>query len=289
MIQEIKTLKRVNRENESLNFGISRMEEIYERRGGVKDDPHRHDFYTVLLVVKGKGEHIIDFNSYPIEDMQVHFIGPGQVHQVIEHEASTGYSMVFSTRFLLENHIPVDFIEDLNLFNNYGYAPPMSLEDSQLGQLRQICEEMLSWYKNPRKHWSHAIGSLLKLFLIECNNHCSLPSTGESPKEGSQRILKDFRRLVNENYREMHSTSAYADRLHITPDHLNRVIKTQIGKTAKEYIQARIMIAARRMLYFTQLSNKEIAYALGFSEPAHFSSFFKKCSGTSPSAFRKEH
>ena len=91
------------------------------------------------------------------------------------------------------------------------------------------------------------------------------------------------------HYKTWHATSQYANELNITPDHLNRSIKSLIGKTAKEYIQARITIAAKRMLYFSDLSTKEIAYDLGFSEPANFSNFFKKCTGISPSEFKKNH
>jgi AraC-like DNA-binding protein len=66
------------------------------------------------------------------------------------------------------------------------------------------------------------------------------------------------------------------------------VVKSLSGKTAKDFIQSRIIIEAKRMLYFTELSLKEIGYQLGFSEPANFSAFFKKSTGKSPSLFRNQ-
>jgi len=77
-------------------------------------------------------------------------------------------------------------------------------------------------------------------------------------------------------------------KLNISPDHLNRIIKAHSGKTAKELIQNRILIASKRLLYFTNLSTKEIAFELGFSEPSNFSSFFKKLSSFTPSDFREK-
>ena len=94
--------------------------------------------------------------------------------------------------------------------------------------------------------------------------------------------------MVNESYKSEHSISYYADQLHITPDQLNRIIKSTIGKTSKEYIQSRLITEAKRLLYFSNLSNKEIAFELGFNEPANFSAFFKKCSGFSPLNFKKK-
>ncbi len=64
--------------------------------------------------------------------------------------------------------------------------------------------------------------------------------------------------------------------------------RNSIGKTSKELIQSRISIEAKRMLYFSDLSIKEIGYELGFSEPANFSAFFKNCTGMSPSTFRNK-
>ena len=111
----IKTYDHVNRLDKNLSFSISRMEDIYDKRQGIKDEAHRHDFYTILLIKRGKGEHIIDFNAYKIAENQVYFINPGQVHQLIENEKSYGYAITFSQQFLAQNNISPDFIDDLNI------------------------------------------------------------------------------------------------------------------------------------------------------------------------------
>jgi len=100
-------------------------------------------------------------------------------------------------------------------------------------------------------------------------------------------LVRSFKNLVDLSYKNEHSTHFYSNLLHISADHLNRTIKSKIGKTAKDYIQARIITEAKRLLYFTSLSNKEIGYELGFNEPANFSAFFKKHTQLSPSSFKK--
>lgn len=286
-MDKIKTYQHVNASNSKLSFGISRMEAIYTQRKGQTDTPHRHDYYTALLIKKAQGKHLIDFESYPLNDLQVYFITPGQIHQIVEETMSIGYAMVFSVEFLIENNIPLSFINDLNLFNSYNQNPPLDLRLDQLDKLTYYCEEIIACQDNEHKFKTAATGALLKLFLIYCNQLCTRPTTNTQQLEAGNSILKNFKHLVEEHYVTWHHTSDYAKTLNITPDHLNRTIKSLIGKTAKNYIQSRITIAAKRLLYFSNLSAKEIGYQLGFSEPANFSAFFKKNTGLSPSQFKK--
>lgn len=284
---QIKTYQQVNRQDTSLTFGVSKMETSYDKRKGKKDAPHRHDYYTVLLVNKANGEHFIDFNEYELSDNHVFFVSPGQVHQVIENEQSFGYVLTFSVQFLVKNNIPLSFIEDLNLFNDYGNAAPMKLEKHQTDKLANYCEEILHFNHSAIKFEQQAIGANLKLFLIYCNNLCTAPTENTQLIQAGHFILKNFKNAVEKHHTQWHSSTEYANHLNITADHLNKTIKSLIGKTAKEYIQTRISIAAKRLLYFSDLSTKEIAYQLGFSEASNFSAFFKKCTNLSPSKFRK--
>lgn len=263
------------------------MENSYDVRKGDPGHPHRHDFYTVLLVEKASGQHFIDFNEYPLDQQQVFFVAPDQVHHVIEASEPKGYVILFSTDFLVKNNIPVQFIDQLNLFHDFGQAPPLTLSEEELHQLKFYCEEMLSLSESDFGFKAEAIGSLLKLFLIRCNNVCSLNETIRPENDHAQAILLEFKQLINQKHKEWHASSDYAKALNISPDYLNRIVKGKTDKTTKEHIQSRIIVAAKRLLHFTDLSSKEIGFELGFSEAANFSAFFKKCVGMSPSTFRE--
>jgi len=282
-MDQVKTYSKVNRNNPSLTFGISKIETIFEQRKGVPDLPHRHDYYTVILTRKANGKHFIDFQEYELSGNQLYFIAPGQVHQIIENEQSFGYVIVFSVDFLAKNNIPIDFIENLRLFNIFEKNPPLHLNEHELSNLHRYFEEIFQIFHHTEMEYKdEALGALLKLMLISCNNICSLPKREKNNKNS---ILSNFKILINEFFKKWHSTTEYANELSISSDYLNRIVKAQTGKTAKEHIQSRIIVEAKRLLYFTEMTTKEIGFELGFSEPANFSSFFKSHVGVSPSKF----
>ncbi|OHX66405.1 helix-turn-helix domain-containing protein [Flammeovirga pacifica] len=282
-MESVKTYKNINKRDNKVSFSISKMQDIFDKRNGKVDAPHRHDFYTLVFTEKAKGTHNIDFNAYPLQGGQLYFISPGQVHQIIEEEKSFGYALVFSADFLAYNNISTSFIEDLKLFNDFEDTPPLTPTSAQLEEIKQTVIKLYSIHQSGMAYELEAIGSLLKYILIVCTNVCNLTSEDIS---SSRSLLKQFKNLIDRHYQKEHHTSYYAELLHITPDHLNKVVKMQSGKSAKEHIQSRLTIAAKRLLYFSNLTTKEIAFQLGFSEPANFSAFFKKCVGISPSKFK---
>ena len=286
-MDSVKTYQNVNAAHTDISFGISQMQAIYAKRQGLVDEPHRHNYYTVLVINKAKGEHRIDFNTYTMGRQQIFFVAPGQVHQVIEEEQSVGYVMTFSNQFLLESLIPLSFIESLNLFNNYGQNPPLLPSAAQFAVIEEYSHQIYKLFHSEATMKQLSIGAFLKLLLIECNNICAINPIESDIDASGDNLIRTFKKEVEEHYKKEHSTTFYANQLHISPDHLNRTIKARIGKTAKDYIQARITTEAKRLLFFTDLSNKQIGFELGFNEPANFSAFFKKNTNISPSNFRK--
>ena len=100
--------------------------------------------------------------------------------------------------------------------------------------------------------------------------------------------MRKFRLLIEKNFVEMKSVSGYADLLHISSGHLNDTVNEATGKTASDLIHDRIILEAKRLLYHSEKTVKEIGYALNSDDPSHFAKFFKNHSGSTPEAFRQQ-
>lgn len=268
-------------------FAMKRMEDIYINGNGESDSPHRHNFYTIIFIEKGEGVHFVDFTEYQVEDNTIYFILPGQMHQLKLSAVPKGWVMIFTDEFLIANSIPDKLINDIYLFNDYGQSPPLQIKAEQMPVYLNIVEQ-IQHFSNSIDHYTvEALGSLVKLFLIQSNNHCSLYKQN-NPQfiETSNHLLRSFKQLLNKNYISDHMVSDYSDKLAVTADYLNKTVKSITGKSAKEHIQTKLIIEAKRQLLFTNLTSKELSYELGFDESAHFNNFFKKFTGFTPNEFR---
>jgi AraC family transcriptional activator of pobA len=94
--------------------------------------------------------------------------------------------------------------------------------------------------------------------------------------------------LIELHFAEHWQVNEYAKALSITPTHLSRLSRSATGGSALRMIEARMMREARRNLAYTNLSISNIAYTLGYTDPAYFSRVFTRDAGVSPKVFRSQ-
>ena len=153
-----------------------------------------------------------------------------------------------------------------------------------------VIEQFKAEMQNPALAQYELLISYLKIFLITASRLKTEQQTEAkqtTAKEEEPFILQNLQNAIEMHYKTKHSASDYADLLAITPKALTRLTKTHFNKTLSDLIAERIIIEAKRELYLTNKTVKEIAYDLGYNDEYYFSRFFKKNAEVSPQYYRE--
>ena len=100
--------------------------------------------------------------------------------------------------------------------------------------------------------------------------------------------VRKYKDLINNSFLENRAVSFYAQQLNVTPNYLNEIVKAETGISAKRHISERLLLEAQNLLRYSDMDIAEISYALQFSEPTHFTKFFKKETGETPKSFQHQ-
>lgn len=128
---------------------------------------------------------------------------------------------------------------------------------------------------------------LLARFIIKTTRILKNEVKVSLPQEGSIDLLRDFNFMVETHFREARNVAFYADKLYKSPKTLSNNF-SKYKKSPLQIIHDRIVLEAKRMLTYSNLSAKEIAFDLGFDDPSHLSRLFKKQTGVSPAVFKSQ-
>ncbi|MGO4289473.1 helix-turn-helix domain-containing protein [Chitinophaga sp. RAB17] len=251
--------------------------------------PHRHDFYTIYWIKKGKLLHTIDAVTYEVKKNTLFFVAPGQVHNLQATEKIDGFMIAFRDAFMcLKDQTQVSGINS-GLFFNSQFSSVIHLNDEQEKDIDAVVRLMMKELTLHEPEYEMALHGLLRYFLVLASR-IKGENVGISPEQHAvhnSSVFLKFKNLIEEKYQELKTVSDYAGLLHIKPVLLNEISKQLSGITAGEHIRNRVILEAQRYLYNTDLTAKEIAYKLGFDDPHYFSRFFKKYTNQSPSEFKE--
>lgn len=245
--------------------------------------PHRDNHYLLLLATQGSCTFNLDFEEVIVAAPALLLIHPGQVHAILTVEAVGGWALAFEPSLF-----EVDFL--LQLEN--GLSRPLSLEPHT--PLYQQAVAVMGLMENvqvshPASHVSRAMQGLL-MALLQLIAGAIMTNTTE-PKTKVNRgaaIEQAFNQLLRRYYKDWKQPAQYADELALSVSHLNDTIKDLTGSSVSAHIQQYAVLEAKRLLYFTNLSVKEIGYAVGYDEPVYFNKLFRKQTGLTPLAFRQK-
>jgi AraC-like DNA-binding protein len=105
----------------------------------------------------------------------------------------------------------------------------------------------------------------------------------------TSQLVSRYKKMVAQYFITIRNVKDYAEKLSITSNHLQKIIKQETGKSAGEFIDDMLLMEIKALLRYTQLNISEIAHQLEFTDASHLAKFFKKYTGLSPVAYRKKH
>lgn len=271
--------------NELVNAGRFKIRDVADLLKG-KDlihELHRHNFFFILALQVGEGVHEIDFTRYTVHDKSIFFLRPGQVHQLELKTGSSGYLLEFDATF----YQPTDNLPSQRLIKA-SHKNVCAFDESRFKKLLSLLAYMFDEYTTKEEGYVEIIKANLDVFFIEYIRQSSNPGgTSKNVSSYAQERLEDFLALVGAHVTSKKQVSEYASLLNLSTYQLNAVTKTTVDKSASEIINEQIILEAKRYLLATPNQVKDIADQLGYEDISYFIRFFKKHTGYSPEAFRK--
>ncbi|MFA6057702.1 MAG: helix-turn-helix domain-containing protein [Taibaiella sp.] len=243
---------------------------------------HRDEYHLFFLQEKGTTTIEIDFQKHTIKPASVIFIHQNQVHRTLSFKNAAVSIWAISN----ENLNP----EYLKLLEDITPAKPLALKQetfSVISDAVSFCIK-ISERKNEKLYHSLLNGSCNTLIGLIVSQY--LEQTRSTDRLSRFEIVtKTFKALLEHNFTTAKKPTEYAQQLNISVAYLNECVKNTTGHSVSHHIQQRIILEAKRLLYHSDKSVKEIATELGYDDYPYFSRLFTKVAGIPALTFRNKN
>jgi AraC family transcriptional activator of pobA len=195
-----------------------------------------------------------------------------------------GYYISFAIEFLRLSEGYSNSATWLEQYNNMASA----FIGKEIQPELEVVARKMNWeYTNLFDKRMELLKGLLNIFLIYFSRNLNkLPNNNVPNREKD--LVNKFIGLLKKHFHTRKFVTDYASLLAVTPNYLNRTVKKVTGFPTSHHIQQQIILEAKRQAIYTSESMKQIAYSLGFDNPAHFSKFFKNNCGVNFTEFKNQ-
>jgi AraC-like DNA-binding protein len=293
MINEQKEIPKIlfsKRNKAQIEFEIFPIRSLFARQDKLDhplNTPHYVEFYHIFFVIRGSGEHFIDFRPYQYGDGSILFVSKGQVQAFDVSANVDGYMILFTEDFLSKNMIHSDILSFYRLYNYHLHKPVITPDEAGMEIFSNTVSEMYFEYQLSNNFAKEEIlRLLLKLFLLRAER-CKRTLIPREKNTLWFSMFCDFKDHLEKRCTETRNAQEYANIMGISYKHLNTICKSITGVTAKTFIDQFIVLEIQRRMAVYDISVKELTYEMGFDEPTNFVKFYKKHTGLSPAQFKK--
>ena len=256
---------------------------------------NRVNFPVLIFVKNAIGRCMVNDVWFNLRPGTVLFINSGH-YRTFEYEMlEDAYIITWSEGFLKENLYAGVMDEYPFLLSKTCAA--IKPDGTNLAQFESICHQLFELYRSASMYSEKIISYLFAILLVRLKDHFTMIDNALPESALHSDIVAKFKQHLEQSFRSLavgdivqpYHINQFADLLNIHPTHLNAIVKNVTGKTISSWIAEKKIIEAKSILCHSLISVKEIAYKLGFNEPAHFCNYFKRHVHISPALYRKQH
>ncbi|GHC61155.1 AraC-type DNA-binding protein [Ulvibacter litoralis] len=246
--------------------------------------PSREESHTLIYVTEGSYKTKIGFKDYTITPGKIVILQAGAVFSTGKIAANVkGFTCHFHPNILVGKFGNRSLILDFD-FLNTGNHPIIDVTPHSKLAIQNIFERLLIEFKSDSVPNPNIVHSYLYTLLTELQILFGQNKVGS--QSASYQITSQFKLLVHEKVKENFKVADFAKIMNMSPNHLNKSVKSITSKSASKIIEETKLIEIKFLLYQSSLSISEIAYKMGYLDPSYFTRFFRKCENMSPTKFR---
>lgn len=270
----------------------STSELLYVRSESVRDrsglfnwqiSPHVHStLFQLFFITSGHVDVKMTECDIHLPAPGIIIIPPGHVHGLTYDPDVTGHVLTLDITYLEHILQPV-----IHLFRNFSTLVCLS-EFSSFEQTMSLVNEIDAEIFNNKPERQFAVQSLIGVLFVQLNREYTQAHFQTSSPGLNEKYFQAFQKSYTTSKLFSKSIPDFARELSISTVHLNRVCHTVAGKSASLLLQEYAVASAKKLLAHTSYSVSDIAYQLNFTDPGYFARLFKKLTGKTPVAFRKD-
>ncbi|RFZ92904.1 AraC family transcriptional regulator [Mucilaginibacter conchicola] len=263
------------------NPGIMLMREAFNGSMQQQDieRAHRDGGFTFIVQEEGKTHLEVDFQTCYLSAPAIIFIHPSQIHRVIAFE-----SAVVSTWMITEENLRPEYLQLLNGLMPVNALPVKPEIVETLSEAAALSLKLAEQKEGLLHHpiLQDSCNTLVGLVISQYQ------SQGKATREHTrtEELTRSFKQYLEHHFKSVKTPSAYAASLNITTSYLNECVKAATGKSVSQHIRQRVILEAKRLLYHSTKSIKEISADLGYDDHSYFSRLFARSAGMTPAMFR---
>ncbi|MGC4116709.1 MAG: helix-turn-helix transcriptional regulator [Myxococcales bacterium] len=250
--------------------------------------PERPEFHLVALFVAGQCTHSIDFAEHRCRPGTLLYVRPGQVQRWDVQPGLEALVLLFTSAFLFPDRPRTGALWHERFFDDVAWPAALDLPEADHQAMKAWLLQLESTYRalDATAVSSALMRHLVSAALLDLARRRNLSPEPPAVVPAHLARARQFRADVERSFRVTRRVLDYAERLGCSAKTLDRCCQEILGQSAKEYVDARVALEAKRMLAHTTLAVAAIGEALGFTEATNFVKFFKAREGMPPGDFR---